>query len=110
MSTSSDDDAPVEETGMGKILDIRDRLPPHIFGDNPTGNLSVRIFEMLINDPNEPYVHLAALILVSRTLQRLLSDGHKASEDQIRYVWDRALEIADNTRVEIGFKDPPKGA
>lgn len=70
----------------------------------------MRIFEMLTSDPSEPYEHLAALILVSRTLQRLLVEGHKATEDQMRYIWDRALEIADNTRVQIGYKDPPKGA
>jgi hypothetical protein len=105
MSSSDDDLRP-----MGVLIDIRDRLPPHAFGDNPTGRLSALIFDIISKDDGHVYEQLAALMLVGRALQKFLREGHGASEEQLKYVVERALEIADNFRIEIDCKNTPKGA
>src|SRR3972149_1929391 len=97
-----------EETGKG--IDIRDRLPPVVFGDNPAGVVATKILAMLVNDENEPYVHIAALMLTSITLQRLLKEGDPpATEEEMQYIRERAMEMADGVRIEIGVKKGPRG-
>lgn len=95
---------------MGKVIDIRDRLPPVVFGDNPAGAVATKILAMLVNDENEPYVHIAALMITSITLQRLLKEGNPpVPEAEMQYIRERAMEMADNVRIEIGFKKGPDG-
>lgn len=98
-----------EELKGAKVIDIRDRLPPVVFGDNPAGVVATKILALLINDENEPYVHIAALMLASITLQRLLKEGDPpASEEEMQYIRERAMEMADGVRIEIGIKKGPR--
>ena len=99
-----------EEPKGAKILDIRDRLPPVVFGDNPAGRVATKILALLINDENEPYVHIAALMITSITLQRLLKEGNPpVSEEEMQYIRMRAMEMADGVRIVIGVKKGPVG-
>jgi hypothetical protein len=92
---------------MAKVLDIRDRLPPLVLGDNPCGRVATKLLAVLTNDENEPYVHIAALIVTSHTLQRLLKEGYGTSEEEMHYIRERAHEMAENMRVELTFKKGP---
>ena len=100
---STDDDS--KEPEGAKILDLRDRLPPVISGDNPSGNLAVALLKLIIErDEGAPHVWFAGLMLTSYTLQRLLKDGWHTDPEKMRLIFDRAMEIADTTQISIDFK------
>lgn len=96
-----------DEPPSAKILDIRDRLPPLVFGDNPAGRVATKLMAVLTNDENEPYVHIAALIVTSVTLQRLLKEGYGISEVDMMYIRERAMELAESLQVNMTFKKEP---
>lgn len=107
---SSNDESPPSEPEGAKILDIRDRLPPVIFGDNPSGNLAVALLKTIMEqDEGKPHVWLAALMLTSFSLQRMLKEGYSVPEEKMRVIREMAMEIADNTQINIDFKKKPEG-
>lgn len=61
-----------------------------------------------MNDPGQPHEHLAAVMLASRTLQRLLSEGYGYTEEQMSEIRSAALELADSLHIKINFKSPKK--
>jgi hypothetical protein len=107
LTTSSDDDSKEQELPKGaKILDIRDRLPPVISGDNPSGNLAVALLKTIIErDEGKPHIWFAGLMMTSYALQRLLTNGWGVDEEKLRVIFAKAMEIADNTQINIDFKN-----
>lgn len=105
---SSEDDSKESKTEGAKILDIRDRLPPVVFGDNPSGRMATKLLKVLTADDGQPYEHIAALMMVSHTLQRILKDGFGTSEEEMQYIRERAYEITENIHITINFKKDPK--
>lgn len=103
MASSSDDSSGSEPKGA-KVLDITDRLPHVVLGDNPAGRVAVKLLAVLTNDDGEPHVHLAALMLTSFALQKMLKSVGN-SEEQMNYIRERACEIAENMTIEVGVKE-----
>lgn len=99
------------EEGGGKVIDIRNRLPPVIKGGDPACNLAAAILKVIIErDANKPHEWFAALMMTSYALQTMLMDSHHVDLDTMRTILARAMDIADNTKINIGYKDePPKG-
>ena len=102
----------------GKVIDIRDRLPPVAFGESPTGVVAAKLFTVLINDNSRPAEHLAALMVTSIALQQnILKEGWGLDEEAMRRIREEAMVIADGMRITVELKagmppkeDPPKGA
>ena len=87
----------------GKVIDIRDRLPPLVFGESPVGHIAAKLFQVLVNDENGPAEHLAALVVVSHTLQdRIIKPT--VSEAEMREICSAALVMAERMRVEVALK------
>ena len=94
-----------KEPDKSNVIDIRDRLPPLIFGDNATGRVAAKLFTVLINDPSSPAEHIAALMLTSIALQQnVLKAGWKLSEDELDAIRAEAMVIADGMRVTVKLK------
>lgn len=56
----------------------------------------------------KPHVWLAALMMTSFTLQRMLKEGYKTPEDTMRTIREMAMDIADRVQINIDYKDFPK--
>lgn len=95
--TSSDDDS--KGKPASNVIDITNRLPPVAFGESYSGKIAARVMQTLMTIPAEPHEHIAALMMVSHTLQNYLRHAHNASEVEITHVIERAIEITDNTRI-----------
>jgi hypothetical protein len=112
--TSSDDDSkepkqPKQPEGA-KILDLRDRLPPVLFGEDEAGNLAVVICKAITErDTGDPVVWFAALMMSSFALQRLLLDGHKIPREKMRVIFENAQVMADQFHINVGIKGKPEG-
>jgi hypothetical protein len=106
----ADDTKPKEERVMGKILDIRNRLPAVIKGSDPSCDLAAALVKVIIeHDNNKPHEWFAALMMTSYALQTMLIDSHSVDLDKMRIILGQAMDIADTTKITIGFKDePPK--
>ncbi len=93
----------------GKVIDITSRLPPKVFGDNPSGKLAAELMKVVLNSNNHPHEQLAALMIVSHALQSIWQKLHGADEETMSNIRERALEIRENTNIEFSFKDDPDG-
>ena len=94
-----------KEPDKSNVIDIRDRLPPLIFGDNATGRVAAKLFTVLINDPSSPAEHIAALMITSIALQQnILKQGLNYSEKQLDEIRAEAMVIADGMRVGVTWK------
>jgi|SRR5688572_18794528 len=107
---SSNDDSEESKNKGGVVIDIRKHLPPVIKGSDPASNLAVAILKTITeSDEGKPHVWLAALMMSSFALQRMLKEGHKVPEDKMNLIREHAMEIADNIRIEIGYKPEDEG-
>lgn len=105
MSDKTEND---NETVISNVIDIRDRLPPHIFGTDPSGNMAVAILEAIIKqNEGAPHVWFAGLMTASCTLQRLLAHDHNIDQDKLRAIFAKAMEIADSMQINIDIKSTP---
>lgn len=111
MTTSSDDESTAAERKPGKLIDIRDRLPPVLRGSDNSCNIGVAILKAIIeNDHGNAHEWFAGLMMASHTLQRMLRDKDKVDVQQMQSIFATAMEIADTTKINIDFKgEPPKG-
>lgn len=103
---------PDDEKGPEKsnVIDIRDRLPPLIFGDNATGRVAAKLFTVLINDESRPAEHLAALMITSIALQQnILKTLWNLSEAEMEEIRSEAMVIADGMRVGVKWKGEEPG-
>jgi hypothetical protein len=106
---SNDDSNGSEEVGA-QVIDIRDRLPPHIFGDNPTGKLAVKIFKLILDEGGPtPHVWFAALMVTSFAFQRLLKNIFHVQHEKLVVIFSKAQEEAESMDVNIQPKTPLKG-
>lgn len=104
--TSSNDDS--TEPGQNNVVDIRNRLPPVAFGESLSGQIAAKILKIIETENAEPYEHIAALMMVSHTIQNVLRHGRGTSEKELTYIMERAIEITDNTRIILHFKEEKK--
>lgn len=56
------------------------------------------------HDTGKPHIWLAALMMTSFTLQRMLKDGYKVPEEKMRVIREAAMELADGIKINIDFK------
>ena len=110
MTTSSGGGSNESDPPLAKILDLRDRLPPVLKGNDPSCNMGVAILKTIIqHDQGNPHEWFAGLMLASHALQRMLRDKDQVDTQQMQSILAQAMEIADTTRIHIGFKgEPPK--
>lgn len=71
------------------------------------------------SDEGAPHVWFSSLMVVSYALQMLLKDGHKVSDEAMREIFARAMDIADSMRINVSYSandtdtttpEPPKSA
>lgn len=106
---SSNDDSNDSELGA-KVLDIRDRLPLRVFGDNPTGELATKLFKMMLEEGGpQPHVWFASLMVTSYAFQRMLKQVYGVEHDKMQAIFAKALEDADSMEINIQPKAPLKG-
>jgi hypothetical protein len=105
---SSDKEDSNEEVGA-KVLDLRDRLPPHIFGDNATGALAGKIFKLILEEGGPPHRWFAALMATSYAYQRLLKNVYHVEHGKLQVIFAKAQEEADSMDINIQPKTPLKG-
>jgi hypothetical protein len=102
MSHSSDD---ASKTSSGAtVIDIRDRLPTRVFGDNPAEVLASKLFKLLLDSDDLPHDRLGAVMLASFALQKAFTSVCHMTEEELRYTRERAQEIAENVDIDFTLK------
>lgn len=106
-SGSCTDEASSTQQGA-RIYDLRERLPTYVYGNNQVGDVAAKLLKVLVNDENEPYIHLAAIKVVSDTIQKLLKEGYKVPPEGMKYIFERALELAEGIQINMDYKKLPE--
>lgn len=109
MTSSNDDSTGGKKSNESNVIDLRDRLPAVMFGEHPAGKLAAELMKVISKGNELAYEQIAALMMVSHTIQNVLRHGHNASEEDLTHIMERAIEITDNTRIRIELKqEKPK--
>lgn len=110
---SSNDDSGKFEDSLSNVVDIRDRLPAAFTGiKTPSTQLAAKILRVLSEDKEgKVYDHLAALIMTSHIIQKMLKESCGFTEDEMQYMRAKALDITESITVNLSFKkkDEDKG-